>query len=42
MPILNNKIFGYGNMENNNFNDDFFEGWADIDYIQNTVLHGTA
>ena len=35
MPILNNIIFGYGNMENNNFNDNFFEGWADIDYIRN-------
>ena len=35
MPILNNKIFGYGNMENNNFDDDFFDGWADIDYIRN-------
>ena len=33
MPILNNLIFGYGNMENNNFDDNFFEGWADIDYI---------
>ena len=35
MPILNKKLFGYGNLENNIFDDKFFEGWADIDYTQN-------
>ena len=35
MPILNNKLFEYGNLENNIFNDEFFRGWADIDYTRN-------
>ena len=35
MPILNNKFFGYGNLKNNIFDEEFFEGWADIDYTRN-------
>ena len=35
MPILNNKLFGYSNLENNIFDDEFFQGWTDIDYTRN-------
>ena len=36
VPILNSKLFGYGNLENNIFDDKFFRGWTDIDYTNIT------
>ena len=36
VPILNSKLFGFGNLENNIFVDIFFRGWTVIDYTNIT------